>query len=122
MFIYLAFRSPGILAFCWVASLGLLPAVDAVRSTAAPVRSYLPDVLLFSLPTALWAFALVAVMAHIWRGQTARARHAWLAVSIVFAVGLEFGQLCGFIPGTFDANDILTTGLAVTIPLTRSRS
>jgi hypothetical protein len=122
MFIYLALREPGIVAFRWVAALGVRPAVDVIRTYLAPMRSLTPDVVLFSLPTALWAFALVTVVAHIWRAQPGRARTVWLAITIALAIGLELGQLCGLVVGTFDGHDLVGTGLGVTIPLIRSRT
>ena len=83
-----------------------IPGMGALEIGAlAPVRDRLPDVVLFSLPDALWIYALVSVLGalHHERGV----RTGWLGAAVVVGVGWELGQLAGLIAGTFDPADLV---------------
>src|SRR4051794_32919063 len=56
--IYLSWRTPTLLVFQWVDAVGLHAGLTAIRTHLAFTRPYMPDLLLFSVPDALWVYAL----------------------------------------------------------------
>jgi fatty acid desaturase len=58
-------------------------------------------------PDALWAHALTALVALLWRDRPGPARRAWLAAAVFVIVGWELGQWVKITPGTFDPWDLL---------------
>lgn len=105
--IYVAWRAEHLWMFRWFRGLGLQPAVDVVRHTAAPWADSLPDWLLFSVPDGAWVYACVAFFGRLWAEGPAVPRWFWVGLGPFLAIGGEIGQIPGWIPGTFDLNDLL---------------
>lgn len=106
--IYVAWRSPSLNLFRWLDFLGLSSAAFALRALLGGVREFLPRILLFSGPDALWVYALTSAMLLIWRGPT-RSIRAWLWISAGFTISFvtELGQALDRFPGTFDSADLV---------------
>jgi hypothetical protein len=108
--IYVAWRSPSLNLFRWLELIGLSSAALELRAILGGVREFLPRILLFSGPDALWVYALTSAMLLIWRGPT-RSIRAWLWISAGFTISFvtELGQALDRFPGTFDAADLICT-------------
>src|ERR687898_3674398 len=78
--LYVFWRSDTLLLFDWATSLHLRPAVTALRSEA--VAPLLPSFFYYSLPNALWAYALVSSMLLTWNNSAAKVRFVWCAVAV----------------------------------------
>jgi len=102
MFIYLFYRSTGLL---YVSVIG-----DTGRELLTSLRSLsegttLPKWVVFSLPNALWVYALTSVTLLLlakseWKDQAA------LGIGLIGGAGMEMGQLIGMVPGTFSSTDL----------------
>ena len=106
--IYVGWRSPHLVVQAWLRDLGLGEAAGAVRAHARSVR--LPEVVKFSMPDALWCYALVAHFGRLWKGT--RGGLVWTAAAVIAAMASELGQLVGFVPGTFDSADLASVACA----------
>jgi hypothetical protein len=108
--IYVLWRPTRLRIFAWLAQAGLGDAVMGARESAAELGQRLPDWVLYTLPDALWALALSAAMARIWRTQLrARGAWVWLAMGAVIGAGGEGLQWLGWLPGTADWADALAS-------------
>jgi hypothetical protein len=104
--IYVCWRAQSILMFAWFRQIGLDPLIIRLRNFSAPAMSFLPSWFLFSLPDALWVYALTAFLANSWlKVNHQKLRFAWLSVGFILGAGAELGQLVGVVPGTFDLVD-----------------
>jgi hypothetical protein len=113
--IYLLWRAPTLLMFSWAAWLGLAGGVDFARAAAAPVSTYLPAGILFTLPDAAWVYAWTAHFGLLWMGERRSTATTWTMLGLVLAAGGEVGQLLGVVPGTFDAADLVAVFIAAGI-------
>jgi hypothetical protein len=114
--IYLAWRSPTLLMFRWLDLAGL--SVQPLRNA---VGSFAPDspMIAFSLPTALWAYAVVSFFCLVWYPLQGVFARAWIGIGCAVAIGSEVAQAVQFIPGTFERVDLLTVSAAVCVALWR---
>ena len=114
--IYLLFRAPNLVMFQWTEAAGLGPVLNSARIASQPAGRMLSDWLSFSLPNALWTYALAIAMHAVWfdarnlRGVTG-ARGA-LVITGILPIAAEAGQALGLVAGTFDIMDMATAGLA----------
>lgn len=84
---YLAWRTPTLLLFHWVDRVGLIESVMRLRAWMQPFRGVLPDLLVFSLPNALWAYAVTAFNAELWRSKPASVgKIFWCAARCQWAI------------------------------------
>lgn len=104
--IYTLWGTRTLLVFKWYNAFGLTRTVAYLRTVAGP-RSALPSVVIFSLPDALWVYALTATMCCIWWDIDGLAKRVWIGVPVLLGVTGELGQLFGLVPGTFDPLDLL---------------
>ncbi len=100
--IYLLFRTPSLLVFNWVESVGLDTHLMALRDSVSGVQ--LPDWLLYSLPDGVWVYAITMWMLIIWDGAPP---WFWLLLGVVLALGAELGQAIGLVQGTYQHLDML---------------
>ena len=100
--VYLLFRTPSLLVFQWVEAIGLRAHLMALRDCLSDVQ--LPEWFLYSLPDGIWAYATTMWMVIIWRGARP---WPWLSIGVLIAVGAEFGQAVGCVPGTYQHLDVL---------------
>lgn len=104
--LYLGARSPSLRMFRWAKGMGLTGVIRQLRSAVADWP--LPDVVVFSLPDALWTYSFAVALGYVWAVERDdRERVAWLAIPAVLGPGAELGQLVGVVPGTFDVADLL---------------
>lgn len=113
-------RPPALLVFDWVRALGLGPAVQAAREPLKPLAAACPEWLLYSLPDALWTYALTASMGWIWAGRWKGSAWIWIALGVLIGCGGEALQALGLLPGTADPVDVLLCGLAGALALLRA--
>lgn len=106
--IYVGFRSPRLLGWRWGESLGVYDVTRAARDAIRSTHVALPDWIVFTLPDALWQYALAFAMAHIWWRSPKRERWAWLALPVALGPGAELAQALGLVPGTFDPLDLVS--------------
>lgn len=79
-----------------------------------------PDLVLYSVPDALWTYALTAAMARIWSTRVSLQSAPWLAIGVAIGCGGELLQLIGLLPGTFDVVDLLLCAAAGLLAFIRS--
>jgi hypothetical protein len=112
---YIAFRPSGLLMFSWFDTVGLTPVVKWIRAVAAPSRRVIPGWMIYSLPQALWAFALVVFVVGIWVRDDGAAKFIWIGLAMVVGLLPEVGQWVGFVSGTFDPIDLSSVMVAVMV-------
>lgn len=103
--VYVGWRSTNLLVFKWLEIVGL---------TGFVMRPswQLPEWALYSLPDGCWVYATTSWLLLIWGRITV---WAWLAV--IMAIGSEFGQLMGFVPGTYQTLDVIFYSLGFLLSL-----
>jgi hypothetical protein len=117
--IYVCWRGDGLLMFDWFRRAGLDAWVVQLRAAAAPAGSLMPRWVVFSLPDALWVYAMTAFLAATWLDADRRAfRVGWISLACLLGAGAEVGQLAGVVPGTFDPADFSLCLLAFAGALT----
>jgi len=109
--------------FAWWRTAGVEQAVFQLREFCAPLGEAMPRWVLFSLPDGLWAYAMTAFMAQLWlKSEPSLSRTIWLSAGLVLSVGSELGQLTGYVPGSFDAADLLIALLGSLLALAVARA
>jgi hypothetical protein len=114
--IYLAWGSPTLTMFRWL---------DLARITIQPLRGavaiFAPqsNLILFSLPNALWGYAVVSFYCLVWSQQQQPVARMWIVIGCVLAVAPEIAQAVRIVPGTFDRVDLLTVSAAAYVALCR---
>lgn len=111
------FRPRTLVMFDWFDGIGLGAYLDLCRDLVRGVEP--PDVVLFSLPNALWLYAFVYIVRNLWPSGLGA---LWVVVPVLLGVGAELGQLVGWVPGTFDVLDFSTSVVAVALALVSARS
>jgi hypothetical protein len=104
--IYILWRAPTLRVFRWFDTLGIASWIFRLRQFFAPYRAVVPRWVLFSLPAALWMYAMVAWFQTALLGSDRRFRWIWFSIALGLGVGSELGQLCRVVPGTFDGKDV----------------
>ncbi len=105
--IYLLARPDGLRMFAWARALGLGGPLGGARVELAAIATALPSWAKWSLPDALWAFALMRVFCILWNDRLTRESAPWLSCAAVVALGSEAGQAFHVVPGTFDPVDLV---------------
>lgn len=99
--IYILFRPVEPLFFSWANEVGAGNMLSNIRRFTLPLKGYIPEWILFSLPNGLWAFAYVLILATIWSGSKSGLRYLWYATIPVLVLGYELLQLTEILTGTF---------------------
>ena len=103
--IYLLYRPKNIILFEVLNKLGGSTTVDIVRSKVEHV--HLLDFVVYSLPAGLWTASYLMAM-YLCTKQLNKKMRLSLALPLpISAVVLEFMQLFGLCPGTFDIYDVV---------------
>src|SRR6266550_20385 len=117
--IYACWRDYTLPMFRWFELVGVGPVVQQLRITTTPLQARLPYWVEYSLPDAMWVYALTAFMALVWKGTNFRVRAIWISAGLLLGAGSELGQLAGYVPGSFDASDlflcVISAGLALVL-------
>lgn len=103
--IYLLYRPQSILLFRVTDALGLEPYINSLRENAS--SAILPSIIIHSVPAGLWTASYLILMycnTKFYRRKTRMMLSLPLPVSMIV---LEFMQLVGWCPGTFDFYDLI---------------
>lgn len=73
----------------------------------------IPDWIIFSLPSGLWAFAYSFIINRIWNLNNSKVRVFWIASIPVFIFGPEVLQLTHFLPGTYSFFDMVFSAVGM---------
>lgn len=98
--IYVLYRPESLLLFRVTDSLGITPLIDILRSNSS--RVMLPSFMINSLPAGLWTASYLLMMYITTKFHTRRIRLMLALPLPISAIALEFMQLLGWCPGTFD--------------------
>ena len=113
--IYLLFRGSHLLVFQWVTAIGLDPLLDPLRRACEASRPH--DLIVFSVPDALWVYATTSLMVVAWRSSSNLLRVPWIHAGWALALAAELGQAVAIVPGTYDAMDLGCCLVAFIVPL-----
>ena len=103
--IYVLYRPESLLLFRVTDSLGITPLIDILRSNSS--RVMLPSFMINSLPAGLWTASYLIMMYITTKFHTRRIRLMLALPLPITAIVLEFMQLLGWCPGTFDIYDLI---------------
>ncbi|MEH2861081.1 hypothetical protein V7U47_13690 [Segatella copri] len=103
--VYLLYRPKNIILFEVLNKLGGSTTVDIVRSKVEHV--HLPDFVVYSLPAGLWTASYLMTMCLCTKQLNKKMRLSLALPLPISAVVLEFMQLFGLCPGTFDIYDVV---------------
>ncbi len=124
--LYIGGRGESFLGYVWGDRIDLgggRTLSDGVRSLGETISfEGLPDWTRFSLPDALWVYALTFAVVALWGGSSGRERWGWYLVVLTLGVGAELGQAVEVVPGTFDPVDLMLCLLATLVAYAVARS
>ena len=103
--IYLLYRPESLLVFKLVDALGLRHIIDNLRFAFSGFL--LPPIVVYSLPAGLWTASYLILMYVSTKFHTRRIRLMLSLPLPIMAVMMEFMQLWGWCPGTFDKYDLI---------------
>lgn len=103
--LYLLYRPESLLMFNLFDGLGLMPFVEHCRMIAHSI--VLPDFVIYSLPAGLWTASYLLAMYLTTKYQSKKIRLMLALPLPISAILLEFMQLFGWCPGTFDIYDLI---------------
>ena len=103
--IYLLYRPHNLLVFNIVDALGLGHVIDNLRLSFSVFQ--LPPIVINSLPAGLWTASYLMMMFVTTKFHTRRVRLMLALPLPIAAIVLEFMQLWGWCPGTFDIYDLI---------------
>ncbi len=104
---YMALRQSPPVFVDFLADIGFAGWLAAFRQTFALFRKSIPEVLLYSMPNALWSFSYTLIMMDIWWRDTSRTRYFWLATIPVVVFGWEGLQYSNLVSGTGCFEDLI---------------
>ena len=119
-YLYLKFRSETLLMFKWAKNLGLDFIVSSIRGTFESLNSDRMKYIIFSAPYGLWVISFCCFIGAIWHKDSSISAIILRLIVPVIAVSSELLQFVGFLPGTFDINDLLVLIVSTIIGLTIS--
>lgn len=103
--IYVLYRPENILFFRVTDGLGITPLIDIARSNVS--RVILPSFVINSLPAGLWTASYLIMMYVTTKYHTRRVKLMLALPLPIMTIILEFMQLWGWCPGTFDLYDLV---------------
>ncbi len=115
--IYILFRPVEPLFLNWFSTVGIENWLYTVREKSLSICSFLPQWIVYSLTSGLWAFAYTLIVLVIWRGSRSFLKYFWFLSIPVLVFGFEVLQLTGALQGTFCLNDILWSAIGITFGL-----
>jgi len=71
----------------------------------------------YSLPDALWMFALTLSILLLWNFRWRRESIFWFSLAIILGIGFEGGQAFHLVQGTFDPVDLASIIVAGVLPI-----
>ena len=115
--IYILFRQETLQMFGWFDSLNLLGIISELRELTIPVKKYLPEWFIYSLPDGLWVFSYVSGLMLVWDNHINKSNFFWIILIPFLALSSEFFQLFNLIPGTFDLIDMTFYLIGAVLPI-----
>jgi len=103
--IYLVYRSTGLLVFHWLEWANLHPHVLELRNQWSGWMP--PEFIRYSLPDGIWIYTATYFMFMVWEDDASVAGSIWIWVPAVCGVGVEILQWPFGLLGTFDLFDLL---------------
>ena len=119
-YLYLKFRSETLLMFKWAKNLGLDFTVSAIRGSFESLNSDRMNYVIFSAPYGFWVISFCCFIGSIWHKDSSLSAIILRLIVPVIAVSSELLQFVGFLPGTFDINDLLVLIVSTIIGLSIS--
>ena len=119
-YLYLKFRSETLLMFKWAKNLGLDFIVSSIRGSFESLNSDRMKYIIFSAPYGLWVISFCCFIGAIWHKDSSLSAIILRLIVPVIAVSSELLQFVGFLPGTFDINDLLVLIVSTIIGITIS--
>ena len=119
-YLYLKFRSETLLMFKWAKNLGLDSIVSSIRGSFESLNSDRMKYIIFSAPYGLWVISFCCFIGAIWHKDSSLSAIILRLIVPFIAVSSELLQFVGFLPGTFDINDLLVLIVSTIIGLTIS--
>ena len=119
-YLYLKFRSETLLMFKWAKNLGLDFTVSAIRGSFESLNSDRMNYVIFSAPYGFWVISFCCFIGAIWHKDSSLSAIILRLIVPVIAVSSELLQFLGFLPGTFDINDLFVLIVSTIIGLTIS--
>lgn len=111
--IYTVWRTRTLLVFSWYQTLGLNTWIIEARHYGSNSRHLIPNVVLFSLPDALWVYSFTAGLTMLWHTTPLTYwKVFWICMPTALGAGGEIAQMYKIIPGTFDSADFWTSIIA----------
>ncbi|MFO8193051.1 MAG: hypothetical protein R6U08_09905 [Bacillota bacterium] len=101
--IYIIWRDKSIVMFQWFDAIHM----SGITAVLRKISIQPPDWVIYSAPAGLWAYSFNFSLLYIWHDAECKIKYIWMILVPVAAVGLELGQLLGFVAGTFDIVDII---------------
>jgi len=106
--LYVLFRPTTLQIFHWADSLGLTESISTLRYLVHGSDRYLPNLIIYSLPFALWISFYLLFVSVIWAGSTSSIRFVWFWSIPIIAIAVELAQGLHLLPGYFDPVDLVT--------------
>ena len=116
-YLYLKFRSETLLMFKWSENLGLDFIVSLIRRSFEGLNLYQMNYFVFSAPYGLWVISFCCFIGAIWHKDSSVSAIIWRLFVPVIAISSEILQFVGFLPGTYDINDLLVLFVSTIIGL-----
>ena len=119
-YLYLKFRSETLLIFKWAKNLGLDYIVNSIRGSFESLNSDRMKYIIFSAPYGFWVISFCCFIGAIWHKDSSLSAIIMRLIVPLIAVSSELLQFVGFLPGTFDINDLFVLIVSTIIGLTIS--
>ena len=116
-YLYLKFRSETLLMFKWAENIGFDFIVSSIRRSYEGFNFYQMNYFVFSAPYGLWVISFCCFIGAIWHKDTSFAAIIWRLFVPAIAISSELLQFVGFLPGTYDINDLLVLFVSTIIGL-----
>jgi len=93
--IYVLFRDKNIQLFIFFERIGVSNFINNIREHTLPFSEYIPKLILYNLPDAIWVYSFSIIMGIIWY----RTRYFiyWLSIGFVLGLSSELFQLFNII-------------------------
>ena len=103
--IYISFRSKRLLVFKWIEFIGMSKTVIKYRKFLNPLKSILPNFILFSVPDGLWLYGYINYFGIVWKNNK-RIYVIFIIIGNILSIFVEILQKFRFFPGTYCNEDI----------------
>ena len=123
--VYIFFRPADFIFFRWIRAAGFERWLSHARHKAQSLDLFLPDWIIVSLPSGLWAFSYALLIASMWAKNRSWLRYYWMSSVPLLVMGFELLQYPDIIPGTFCFQDLvmgmtgMITGICIGIKTTK---